>query len=455
MKSLLNLRKSKEHFITILIFSALNLNVFAQYNSDSLQALLPTANDSTKLDALLKLTMANFDSDPDQALEFGYKAINQAKKMDTDVGLFKAFNLTGIVYDIKSMNDSAMAYYDRAYSKATKINNKKLPGGILNNIDLVDSATPNYGNVNEAYHNFNQERLITDSLSQIETEQKITQLNNQFKLERYQAQLKYTTLLHSSQERIRRLLLLGFMGLLIGALAFVIVIYSRYKVKKKAELDKAYSDLDKVRFRSVIETQEKERKRIAQELHDGIGQLLSSAKLNMASLENHIPQDEPKEFLLFKTSIKLIDNACKEVRNVSHNMMPIALAQKGLNSALKDLILQINASNTLSISLDIHNLDNHLNEALEISLYRIVQESISNIIKHASATKAIIKIDQIGQSIHLLIKDNGKGFDTSIINKAEGIGWNNIYSRVSLMNGKIDVHSTKEKGTELSIKIAA
>ena len=245
------------------------------------------------------------------------------------------------------------------------------------------------------------------------------------------------------------------MGLLIGALAFVIVIYSRYKVKKKAELDKAYSDLDKVRFRSVIETQEKERKRIAQELHDGIGQLLSSAKLNMASLENHIPQDEPKEFLLFKTSIKLIDNACKEVRNVSHNMMPIALAQKGLNSALKDLILQINASNTLSISLDIHNLDNHLNEALEISLYRIVQESISNIIKHASATKAIIKIDQIGQSIHLLIKDNGKGFDTSIINKAEGIGWNNIYSRVSLMNGKIDVHSTKEKGTELSIKIAA
>jgi len=233
MKSLLNLRKSKEHFITILIFSALNLNVFAQYNSDSLQALLPTANDSTKLDALLKLTMANFDSDPDQALEFGYKAINQAKKMDTDVGLFKAFNLTGIVYDIKSMNDSAMAYYDRAYSKATKINNKKLPGGILNNIDLVDSATPNYGNVNEAYHNFNQERLITDSLSQIETEQKITQLNNQFKLERYQAQLKYTTLLHSSQERIRRLLLLGFMGLLIGALAFVIVIYSRYKVKKK------------------------------------------------------------------------------------------------------------------------------------------------------------------------------------------------------------------------------
>ncbi len=313
----------------------------------------------------------------------------------------------------------------------------------------------NHGNINKAYNNLKQEVLIKDSLSQIGVEQQLTQLNNQFKIERYQAQLKYTALQQTNRERIKRLIMLGVIGLLLFSLVIVIVIYSRYRVKKKAELEKAYRDLDKIRFRSVIETQEKERKRIARELHDGIGQLLSTAKLNMASLEGHIPQSEPEEYRLYETSIKLIDDACTEVRNVSHNMMPIALTQKGLEGALKDLVLQYSNSNKLIINLKFFNLDSHLNEALEICLYRIVQESISNIVKHSSAHKADIQINQIGRSIHLLIRDDGKGFDTSIIKKAEGIGWNNIYSRVSLLNGIINVQSSKNNGTEVNIKIAA
>jgi len=203
-------------------------------------------------------------------------------------------------------------------------------------------------------------------------------------------------------------------------------------------------------FSSIIAAEEKERTRIAKELHDGLGQILSTARLNVAALEESVPMEDEK---ILKNSLSLIDNAVSEVRIISHDLMPGILTQVGLFAAVRQLCNSINEAKQIKVEYTFPESEKRLNAALEISVYRIIQEILNNMLRHSEATKINMSINWADHQLQLKISDNGKGFDTSKIHESKGIGWKNVFSRVKFHKGEIKVESNLGSGTSVKIKI--
>jgi two-component system NarL family sensor kinase len=225
--------------------------------------------------------------------------------------------------------------------------------------------------------------------------------------------------------------------ILLGG-TFGYVLYARSQLRHKQD-----------EFRSMIEGEENERKRIAMELHDGLGQLLSSARLNVSGLEESVKKED--EFILHN-SLSLIDDACTEVRNVSHNLMPAALIKMGLVPALRELSSQISASGKIVVTFSADLFTAKLNNTEEIALYRIIQETVNNALKYSRAEKIAISLS--GSSVTTAtVSDNGIGLPEGASNSNSGIGWRNIRSRVELMNGSFDIKSSRGNGTTITINL--
>ncbi|MEQ8473378.1 MAG: sensor histidine kinase [Marinoscillum sp.] len=230
-------------------------------------------------------------------------------------------------------------------------------------------------------------------------------------------------------------LVLGFIG--IGA---IMLINSRKRYKLKAGLAEEKERIQKERFRAVIEAEEKERKRIARELHDGLGQLLSTTRITVSSLEG---DEENKKV---RNSIQLIDHAVQEVRNISHNMMPNALVSFGLDAALDDMIRKINEAENVQVRIS-RQEGVHLEESTSIGIYRVLQEIINNALKYAEASAITISIVLQNGFYYFEVTDDGKGFDLNQIKQSSGIGWNNMQSRIELIGGEMTILSKLGHGT--------
>lgn len=241
-------------------------------------------------------------------------------------------------------------------------------------------------------------------------------------------------------------------AIVILVLAVVYLFYNQLKTKQKQLLSDAMLRQEQLRLRSVILMQEQERKRISQDLHDGIGQMLSAVKLNLAAIDNKELTESNDEIQLEK-AIVLIDESCSEIRNISHNMMPAILIKSGLIAALNELAKRVSTSSGIKIFVDHDEHIGRIESDYEINLFRIVQELLNNIIKHAAATEVHIHLNKEAENLNLMIEDNGKVFDKSLIEKSNGNGWYNINSRLTIMNGKIDIESNKDSGTVVFIDV--
>lgn len=220
------------------------------------------------------------------------------------------------------------------------------------------------------------------------------------------------------------------------------------KTKLRLELQKHQEQA----ARDVIDAEMNERRRIASELHDGVGQIFSAARMNLSGINSTISFSNQNHRQVFEKTLTLIDEGCQELRSISHAMMPEALLKKGLPDALRELVNRID-QNRLTISLSISGIDSRLAQTLETNLYRIVQEAIGNTMKHAQASAMDIQLTLNAGKIDLTIEDNGKGFQLTSIENLKGIGIKNIISRVNILNGKIDIDTQPGKGTLLAITI--
>jgi two-component system, NarL family, sensor kinase len=184
-----------------------------------------------------------------------------------------------------------------------------------------------------------------------------------------------------------------------------------------------------------------------------LGQLLSTAKMNIASLDDAVNQSDDEDKIIYQTSLNLIDEAVAEVRLISHNLMPGTLIRLGLIPALQDLVKKINTSGKIKVSFVPDPDFEKLSETSEIAIFRIVQEVLNNSLKHSGAKSIGIALKKLSDEIRLIISDDGIGIDVSKIEKSEGIGWKNIYSRVAMLNGKIEIQSQKDTGTTILISL--
>jgi len=161
----------------------------------------------------------------------------------------------------------------------------------------------------------------------------------------------------------------------------------------------------------------------------------------------------PENNQAFERSMDMLDSSIKEMRRVAHNMMPEALVKFGLDTALKDFCNEVNQSGALQVNYQSIGMeDAAIEQTTAITVYRIVQELINNSMKHAVARNAIVQVSKTGDQLAVTVEDDGKGFDTAIINKGTGMGWNNIQSRVDFLKGNLDIQSENEKGTSVHIE---
>ena len=213
------------------------------------------------------------------------------------------------------------------------------------------------------------------------------------------------------------------------------------------------AESDKKLVQTLIENQqivETERSRLAKDLHDGLGGLLSGIKLTLSSVADKVPE---KNTPLFIKANNQLDTAIREMSRVAHNMMPEALLKFGLGEAIQDYCDGINESNLVKMKYTQIGSLQMLDQSTEIVLYRIIQELTNNALKHAAAKNIFIQITTHEQGLSITLEDDGKGFDTKVLPDAGGSGLRNVAARVDYLKGSIDFKTEKGNGCSVTMEV--
>jgi two-component system, NarL family, sensor kinase len=300
----------------------------------------------------------------------------------------------------------------------------------------------------EAYLYFQQYSILNDTILNSERTQQFSEREA-----KYQSVQKDRNILILTKNKTRqRTLIYSLIGIVTGLLIFSYLLYRNYTARKRINEQKITQlqqekQLDAAQ--NMIQGEEQERTRLARDLHDGLGGMLSGVKFQLNSMKGNVILSEENAGT-FTKSISQIDDAIAEMRRVAHNMMPEALLKFGLDETLKSYCESVSQNSELAVSYQSLGMEERLEQTNEIVLYRIVQELLNNTIKHANATKSNIQLTRNENLITLTVEDNGKGYDVSS-KKNSGIGLSNINHRVEYLNGKMDVKSD-EKGTSTQIE---
>jgi signal transduction histidine kinase len=218
----------------------------------------------------------------------------------------------------------------------------------------------------------------------------------------------------------------------------------RKEMMEKERLSSLIEAQRDAHLKALMQAQNNERKRMARDLHDGLGSLLSSVRLRFNGLQHEVFQEVPEKAHRYSDSLQLLDEAIHELRQISHNMVPVSLSRFGLASALETFVAQVNESGQLDVDLQILGLDARLSEEMEVHVFRICQELVQNVIKHARATKLRIQIILHNDSLNISVEDNGAGMVKDSVSR--GFGFSTIQSNVDLFKGTFDIESQPGKG---------
>jgi len=289
---------------------------------------------------------------------------------------------------------------------------------------------------------------LKDSISNDQTRRKIEEIHEHYAVDKKDKEI----VLQKEQLAHQRLLRNIFVFASICLIAFILLLYNRRRLKQRAdhevELNRQRNDL----FGTIIMAQDSERKRIAQDIHDTLGSMLSAAKLNLSALDDNGSPFTPEQGKRYRTGLKLLDEASVELRNIARNILPGGLSKISLPAAVKGLLDTITASSGLKINYSVYGYEERLPEAVEISIYRILLELINNVIKHSGASLLTIQMIRYPKYINIVVEDDGAGFDPKLP-LGQGMGLNNIRSRVMYLKGTIDIDSKKGAGTTILIEI--
>ena len=421
----------------------------------------------------------------DSAVYFFKKAMPLYLKNDDkrQIGLLNAD--IAEIFSRKMLYDSAVVYFLKGININNSINNIRGQSSLLTGIanaylqmnnkkdcktyldfskNIIDKThkkedVKNYYKVLSEYYQKNNEyanslqslqqyNLYNDSLLNDQNQKAIADMQTKYDVDKKDQEIK----LQSAQIDKRNIMLYSISGLFLLLMLLGISYYNRMKLKQRSKLQQEIMLQQDIATKAVIEAEENERKRIGSDLHDGVGQLMSAAKMNLSAIEDRLTFENEKDKEAFEKSIALVDEGCKEVRSVSHAIMPNALLRAGLSNALKEFIEKLD-TRVIKINLYSEGLNERIESNIETVLYRIIQECVNNVIKHSKANILDISLIKDLDGVSVTIEDNGKGFDTSKLNKEDGIGIKNIQTRVNYLKGSIDIDSAIGRGTLVAIHV--
>lgn len=324
-----------------------------------------------------------------------------------------------------------------------------------NELAKVYNATKEY---DKAYFYSHKYNAVNDSLNNTKFKSEIVELEAKYKKAESE---KKITMLQSLNDKAalmvysNRLNSLLFAGLSFLLLLIVLFLWIFNKNQKKLSVQKeinlkqelsAFEDRHKLSVsKALIQGEEMERKRIARDLHDGLGSMLSSVKihLNLAKKENAETVNGVDA---------LLDNSIKELRNISQNLMPESLLELSLEHALRDLCAA-NSNAVTKVEFQYLIKKSRLPKNYEIMIYRIIQELLNNALKYAKASQVLVSCSQNKDVFFITVEDNGVGFDISDPKNKNGMGLKNIKNRVEFLNGKLEIESKPNQGTSAYIEL--
>lgn len=301
-------------------------------------------------------------------------------------------------------------------------------------------------------HEENQRKEL--ELTQLESEKRTQEL----KLSRLETQNRAQDILSfkneiSYKEKINKY----YVALILFFLLVLLLLLYAYKQRSKSmrQNKELYNfSLDKERQNSkisiltaMLDGQEQERGRLARDLHDGLGGLLSNTKISLSQLTTKV--DNPMRTAMEK-SLQQLDTAVEELRRVAHNLMPDLLNRYGLEEALQDYAVRM-SNDQLDIDVQFLHYNNQLTKEEQLLVYRVIQELVNNSIKHADPKQIIIQIVEEAERYSITVEDDGKGFDIDQVKGNHSAGLHNIQSRIDFLKGKFNIQSEKEVGTSVEI----
>ncbi len=382
----------------------------------------------------------------DSAFYFYQKALPYYKSVDNKSGLAETYVNMGRTLSNDLQNWKAIDHFLEGISIAKLLGEKYL---IQEGYYGLAASYEELGQYRDALNAYQDYDIISDSIFNESTRSNIEEINARYETEKKEQQIAMQQLEITNQqtENQRNLAIMAGLVVFIMLLIVTFMLYRNHRQRREAIMrQEAETRLRETQMEATVSSQEKERTRFARDLHDGFGQMIAMLNLNMRALE----KGEKDRQEVFESSTRVLEHMYRELKSICFNLMPQTLINHGVVEAIRELVYRINESSEIRLETDFFGMETRLNEIQEISLYRIVQEWISNIIKHSDATWVTIQITKDEEEITLLIEDDGSGFDPELLFSGKGNGWRNMNARANLINGCLELETKKEsKGSTL------
>jgi len=404
--------------------------------------------------ALINICYDLFRAGDTKALEkYSKELATYGKDFPDNKVVVAAYNAFALNFIAKRKYDAAKIELDSGINVATRGNDQDALENLYQNYSVLYYMQ---GKIKEGEHYSFKHDSVVSAANLQELNFYTEELETKYDTEKKETQIKLQQTELRQKSYLNYFLIAGSAALLL----ILLLVYRNYRARQKlqqSKIDELESEKKLTATEAVLKGEEQERTRLAKDLHDGLGGMLSGIKYSLTSVKENLVMT-PGNAQAFERSIDMLDSSIKEMRRVAHNMMPEILIKYGLDTALKEFCGEIDRSGVIHVNYQSVGMQKaEIEQTTAVTIYRIVQELVNNTIKHAQAKNVLVQLHQSAQEnlLAVTIEDDGKGFDTGILDRpGGGIGWQSIKNRVEFLKGKVDIQSSAGKGTSVMIEIS-
>ncbi|QJP35016.1 hypothetical protein F0365_11770 [Nonlabens sp. Ci31] len=384
-----------------------------------------------------------------------YKQKEELLKKNNDIDeLAYLYNNFGQLYNQLEDYPNAINHFNKALELELTKESKSTR---LIFIENIATSYANNGDFEEASKSYAELNTLRDELEPNQLMSVIQELET-----KYQTAEKEKNLLISETKSQKRLSTIYFITTAAIALLLLSGLFYNNQRKRKLlaqkehELEKRRADAvlknqELATIDAMISGQEKERKKLAEELHDHLGSSLTTVKLYFENLKSNVKDKQGLE-VYYRTE-KILDDTYETIRSMSHTRNNGVLASKGLIPSVESLAYKISSSGELHVNVIHHGLDKKLESSLELVIFRTVQELLSNVVKHAKATECFVNLTSYEDNLNIMVEDNGIGFNATHLIENDGMGLHSIEKRIEHLEGSFEIDSHLGRGTTINIDI--